>query len=83
MLTSCQDVWAYSEIFSEGGTNFRHFFKRIFSTELILSNFSTKTTLGGSGGMLSRKSFESLHIEMAILVLFEKILRKVRHIFGP
>ena len=33
--------------------------------------------------MLHRKIFENLHIAMAILVLFEQILRKVCHIFGP
>ena len=33
--------------------------------------------------MLPRKSFENLHAAMAILVLFEQVLRKVCHIFGP
>ena len=33
--------------------------------------------------MLPRKIFENWHIAMTILVLFEQILRKVGHIFGP
>ena len=79
-MFSCQGL--IQKIFQEGDTNFRHFSSVFFSTDLILSNLSTKTILEGSGGQLPRKVFEILHTAMAILVLFEQFLRKVCHIIG-
>ena len=77
---SCQG--RIQNIFQGGGTNCRYFFKRSFFRQSY-SNLSTKTTLGGSGGMLPRKIFENLHTVMAILVLFKQFLGKVCHNFGP
>ena len=84
----CENVFmsgAYSEIFLGRGTNFRHFSSVVFFDRFNLSNLAevTKTTLGGSGGMLFRKFFKNLRTAMAILVLFEQFLREVCHIFGP
>ena len=62
--------------FQGEGTNFRHFFKRIFSADLILSNLSTKNKCKGSGGMLPWKNFENLLTEMVNVVLFEQFLGK-------
>ena len=42
-----------------------------------------KRTLGGSGGMLSRKIFENLHTVVAILALFEQFLGKFCLNFCP
>ena len=74
---------AYLELFSGKRHQFSSLFKRIFSTDLILSNLSTKNVSRGSGGMLPQKIFENLHIAMAILVLFKQFFRKVSRIFGP
>ena len=58
-------------IFTKGKPNFDIFLQSYFE-----ANRGTKTALGGSGGMLSRKISENLHIAMAILVLFEQFLGK-------
>ena len=68
--------------FQGGGANFRHFFKRRFLAELILSNLSTKNDVKGVRGHAPSENFENLHTAMAILVLFEQFLRKGCHISG-
>ena len=80
---SCQG--RIQNFFQGGDTNFRHFFKRIFFGRCSIKHLSlgNKNDSRESGGMLPRKNFENLHTEMAILVLFERFLRKVCHVFGP
>ena len=78
---SCQR--RIQNFFSGRGTNFHHFFRRIFSADLILSNLSYKNDSRGVRGHAPRKKCENLHTEMAILVLFKQFLRKVCHFFGP
>ena len=43
--------------FQKGGTNFRHFFKRSFSAELIFSNLSIKYDSGRDPGACSPEKF--------------------------
>ena len=48
---------AYSELFSERGTNFRHFSSVVFSTDLILSNLSNKNDSRGVRGHAHPEKF--------------------------
>ena len=52
-----------------------------FLAELVLSNLSAKNDPKVVQGH-APPDFKNLHNIMAILVLFEQILRKVSHIFG-
>ena len=54
-----------------------------FPAELVLSNLSIKNDSEGSGGMLPRKIFESLHTVMAVLVLFGQFSGKISSYFWP
>ena len=64
------------KFFEGGGTQIQHMLKRSFLAELFSSILRMKKAIGGSGGMLARKFFETLHAVMTILVLFEQILGK-------
>ena len=48
---------AYSKFFQGGGTNFRHFSSVVFSTNLILSNLSTKNVSMEGPGAYSPGKF--------------------------
>ena len=48
---------AYSEFFSGSGTNFYSLFKRIFLTDLILSNLSNKNDSRGMRGHAPPENF--------------------------
>ena len=79
---SCQG--RIQNFFQGEDTKFRHFFKRnFFPVELFQATYVTKTTLGGSGGMLPRNIFENLHTVMVILALFEQFSGKVCSYFWP
>ena len=71
----------FRKFFREEVSIFVTFFSSVFfSAELILSNLSAKYDPRGVRGHAPP---ENLHTATAILVLFEQLLRKVCHIFGP
>ena len=63
--------------FTEGALIFVTFSSVVFLADLILSNVSFQNDSRGSGGMLLRKILENLRTTIAILVIFERFLRKV------
>ena len=65
----------YSKFFSGREHQISSLFQaQLFSAELILV---TETTLGGSGGMLPQKKFETLRTVIVILALFKQFSDKV------
>ena len=79
---SCQG--RIQKFLRERASIFVTFFKRIFSGRVNFKQLKFQKRLKGqSKGMFPWKIFEILHTAMAILVLFEKFLRKICHIFGP
>ena len=68
----------------EGAPILRHFFQAyFFSGRVNVKQLKYQKRLyTGARGHAAPENFENLHTVMAILVLFEHFLGKVRYIFG-